>query len=348
MKSFEQTYLERLQIPHNLINIIRQLGEYKGKQELYIQQAPEMLENLRQVAVIQSTESSNRLEGITADFKRIKELVKGNSKPANRSEAEIAGYRDVLNTIHSNHGHIPFTDNVVLQLHRDLMKYSGKEHGQWKSASNEISEIMPDGRKHIRFVPVAPHLTPDFMRTLHDQYNHAAKSQDVDPLIIISLYILDFLCIHPFLDGNGRMARLLTVILLYQNGYEVARYISLERIIENTKESYYETLYASSRNWHEGNHNALPWIEYLLSTFLAAYREFESRLGKISAGHGSKTDMVSNAIDGFIGEFTISDIENVCPTVGRDWIRTLLQRLKKQGKIEVLGKGRYARWRKIQ
>jgi len=221
MKSFDRQYLEHLAVPHRLIATIRQIGEYKGRQELYKQQAPEMLENLRKVAVIQSTESSNRLEGITADFKKIKELVEEKTAPANRSEAEIAGYRDVLNTIHTNYEHIPFTVNVVLQLHRDLMKYTEKEGGRWKSAPNEIVEFLPDGTKRIRFMPVEPYQTTEFMSLLHERYSEVTKIQVIDPLILIPLYVLDFLCIHPFLDGNGRMARLLTVLELYRNGYEV-------------------------------------------------------------------------------------------------------------------------------
>jgi Fic family protein len=347
MHSFEQQYLKKLQIPHHLIGIIRQIGEYKGKQELYQQQAPEMLENLRQVAIIQSIESSNRLEGITADFKRIKGLVEEKIAPSNRTEGEIAGYRDVLNTVHSNHKNIPIKVQIVLQLHRDLMKYAGKQGGVWKSVANEIAEINPNGSKSIRFVPVEPFQTPDFMQNLHQSFNGAIREEMIDPLILSALYVLDFLCIHPFLDGNGRMARLLTVLLLYHNGYEVGRYISLERIVEQSKESYYDTLYQSSQGWHDGTHDALPWIEYLLSTILAAYREFENRLDRISTGYGSKADMVLNAVDGFIGDFSLADLENACPTVSRDWIRALLKRLRKEGKVEATGKGRYARWRKI-
>lgn len=241
MKSFDPKYIQKLVVPHRLITIIRQIGEYKGKQELYRQQAPEMLENLRHVAMIQSTESSNRLEGITADIKRIQELVQERTTPANRPEAEIAGYRDVLNTIHGSYAHIPFKDSIILQLHRDLMKYAGKEGGRWKSVANEISEVLPDGSKLIRFVPVQPYQTAEYMKLLHERFDTRFAEQSLDPLLLIPLYILDFLCIHPFLDGNGRMARLLTVLLLYHNGYDVGRYISLERIIEQTKESYYET-----------------------------------------------------------------------------------------------------------
>ncbi|MCL4474953.1 MAG: Fic family protein [Nitrospirae bacterium] len=348
MKSFENKYLKSLTIPNRLITIIRQIGEYKGKQDLYKKQAPEMLENLRHVAIIQSTESSNRLEGITADIKRIKEIVEEKTKPANRSEAEIAGYRDVLNTIHTNYEHIPFNKSVVLQFHRDLMKYAGKEGGRWKSAPNEITEVLPDGTKKIRFVPVAPHLTPDYMQTLHERYDSFEKEGDIDSLILTTLYVLDFLCIHPFLDGNGRMARLITVLLLYRYGYEVGRYISLERVIEQTRESYYETLHTSSQGWHKGKHDALPWTEYALSTILAAYKEFEARFTRISSGRGSKTDIVLNAIDSIIGDFAVSDLEKVCPDVSIDMIRHVLKKLKKEGKINSLGQGRFARWRKVK
>ncbi len=347
MKSFAPAYLERFVTPQRLVTTIRQLGEYKGKQELYKQQAPEMLENLRQVAMIQSTESSNRLEGIVADEKRIRALVAETTTPANRSEAEIAGYRDVLNTIHNSYEHIPFSDNVVLQLHRDLMKYSGKEGGRWKSTANEITETLSDGSKHLRFVPVAPHQTADFMRLLHERYNELAREQEWDPLLLIPFYVLDFLCIHPFLDGNGRMARLLTVLLLYQNGYDVGRYISLERIVEKSKESYYDTLYVASQGWHDGTHNILPWTEYLLSTILAAYRDFEGRFGRISSGPGSKTDMILNAIDGMIADFSVGDLERSCPTVSQDMIRHVLATLRKAGKVEAIRMGKYAQWRKL-
>lgn len=348
MKSFAPAFLDKIVIPQRLITTIRQIGEYKGKQELYKQQAPEMLENLRQVAMIQSTESSNRLEGIVADEKRLRALVAEKTAPANRSEAEIAGYRDVLNTIHASYDHIPFTDNVVLQLHRDLMKYSGKEGGRWKSAANEITETLPDGSKQIRFVPVAPHQTAEHMRILHERYSELCKGQDWEPLLLIPFYVLDFLCIHPFLDGNGRMARLLTVLLLYHQGYEVGRYVSLERIVEQSKESYYDTLFVSSQGWHEGEHNILPWTEYLLGTILAGYREFEGRFGLVSSGVGSKTDMILNAIEGTIADFSISDLERLCPTVSRDMIRHVLVKLRNDGKIENLSKGKYARWRKLK
>jgi Fic family protein len=346
MKSFSSPYLTKLHTTPRIITTIRKLGEYKGRQELYKKQAPEMLENLRQVALIESTESSNRIEGVVAEHKRLRAIVEEKVKPANRSEAEIAGYRDVLNTIHQSHEHVPFTERVVLQLHRDLMKYAGVHGGVWKATQNEITETLAGGKKRLRFMPVAPHLTEEAMRTLHGRYADVERGGELDPLLLIPFYVLDFLCIHPFLDGNGRMARLLALLLLYHHGYEVGRYISLERIIEQTKESYYDTLYMSSQGWHEGKHDVWPWTEYFLSTILAAYGEFESRFGKISKGKGSKTDTVKNAIEGFVADFSLTDIEKACPLVSRDMIRRVLFDLKKEGQVVCLGRGPAARWRK--
>jgi len=346
MNSFSQAYLDKLVVPLRIITMIRKLGEHKGKQELYKRQAPEMLENLRQVALIQSTESSNRIEGIVASDKRLRAIVAEKAKPANRSESEIAGYRDVLNTIHQSHEHIPLTERIVLQLHRDLMKYAGVHGGVWKATQNEITETLSGGEKRVRFVPVSPHLTEEAMRMLHGRFAEVEAAQGLDSLLSIPLYMLDFLCIHPFLDGNGRMARLLTLLLLYHHGYEVGRYVSLERIIEQTKESYYDTLYQSSQGWHEGRHDVLPWTEYFLSTILAAYNEFESRFGTVSKGRGSKTDTVKNAIEGFVTDFTLADIEKACPLVSRDMIRRVLFDLKRGGLVVCLGRGPAARWRK--
>jgi Fic family protein len=348
MNSFTQVYLDKLVVPQRIITMIRKLGEHKGRQDLYKKQAPEMLENLRQVALIQSTESSNRIEGIVADDKRLRAIVEDKAKPANRPEAEIAGYRDVLNTVHQSHEHIPFTERVMLQLHRDLMKYAGADGGKWKSAPNEISETLPDGTKRIRFTPVAPHLTGEAIRVLHARFNELEGAHEWDPLLLIPFYVLDFLCIHPFLDGNGRLARLIALLLLYQHGYEVGRYVSLERIIEQTKQSYYDTLYTSSQGWHESRHDVLPWTEYFLSTLLAAYDEFENRFGKVSKGRGSKTDMIRNAVDGFIADFSITDVEKACPKVSRDMIRHVLGQLREAGVIIPVGKGRGAKWRNAE
>ena len=346
MFSLRPAYLGTLAMPPRVAGILRRLGEHKGHQELFRKQAPEMLENLRRVALIESTESSNRLEGIVADNdKRLRALVNERSTPENRTEGEIAGYRDVLDSIHQNHADIPFSDRVVLQFHRDLLKYADGTGGRWKVSANEIRETLPDGSKRIRFSPLAPHLTEDGMRDLHTDYHEAVKAGTWDPLLLIPFYILDFLCIHPFSDGNGRMARLLTLLALYHHGYEVGRYISLERIIEKTKESYYDTLFISSQGWHEGKHDVWPWTEYFLSTLLAAYSEFETRFDRVSSGRGSKTDTVKNAISSFTADFTIQDVETACPMVSRDMIRRVLADLKKSGSLECLSRGRWAKWR---
>jgi len=348
MSSFGPSFLDRLVLPPGLIQTIRQIGENKGRQDLFRLQAPEKLENLRQVAMIQSVESSNRIEGVTAPVARIEALIRDKTTPQNRSEGEIAGYRDVLATIHASAPDIPFTERVVLQLHRDMMKYGTVPGGVWKPVQNEIEEVRPDGTRFVRFRPTEPYLTPDAMQELHQAFRQNLKDGRHEPLILIALYVLDFLCIHPFTDGNGRMARLLSVLALYHEGYEIGRYISLERLIEQTKESYYDTLYRASQGWHTGSHDPVPWVDYWLSTLLAAYREFENRIGQLSTGHGSKADIIVTAIDRMLGSFSISELETACPSVSRDWIKAVLEQLKREGRLEVSGRGRGARWRKVE
>jgi Fic family protein len=347
MKSFSEEYLNKLPVTNEIVRMIRRIGEYKGKQELFQKQSPEMLENLRQVAIVQSIESSNRLEQVTAEPKRLKEIIEEKTKPQNRSEAEIAGYRDVLNLIHSSDLNIPFTEKVIQQFHRDIMKYTGLPGGNWKMAQNEIIERGMNGQKRIRFLPVEPFQVQNYMTTLHQRFNKEIVIQNIDSLILIPLYILDFLCIHPFTDGNGRISRLATVLLLHQQGYQVVRYISLERIIENTKDSYYETLESSSTKWHEGKHDNIPWVSYFLSILLAAYDEFERRADLLISGKGSKTEMVIRTIDSFLGEFSVSDIQKNCPVVSLDMIRLILKKLKSDGKIQIISRGRTSKWKKI-
>jgi len=346
MKSLHPEFLQRQPITQNILQTIRRIAEYKGKQDLYKEQSPQILETLRQAAIIQSTESSNRLEGITAPLERIRDLVAQKTTPRNRSEQEIAGYRDVLNTIHANHADIPFTTGVVLQFHRDLYQFNPGQGGKWKPTDNEITEIQSNGTKVVRFYPVPAHMTPDAMETLHKQFAELWKSGKIEPLLLISTYILDFLCIHPFLDGNGRMARLLTLLLLYKAGYEVGRYISLEQMVEQTKESYYDTLYTSSQGWHEAEHAILPWWEYFLGVMLfGSYQEFERRVGLVTASRGSKTAMILDAIEHFMSDFTIRDLQERCPQVGIDLIRRILREQRNAGKLECLGRGPNARWR---
>lgn len=348
MRSFQNNFIHNHPITHRILTIVRHLGEYRGKQDLYKEQSPQMLETLRQTAIIQSVESSNRLEGITAPHKRIKEIVQQKTTPENRSEQEIAGYRDVLNMIHSYYDGMEITSGLILQFHRDLYKYIPGKGGKWKSTDNEIIEKLPDGTNFIRFKPVPAFLTSESMDNLNRCFNEIWQSGEIEPLLLIPAYILDFLCIHPFGDGNGRTARLLSLLLLYKAGYEVGKYISLEKTVEETRESYYETLFKSSQGWHKENHSLLPWWEYFLGVMMqGAYGEFESRVGIITSTRGAKTDMVITAIENQFESFTISDIERLCPGVSRPTIHRTLKKLKEQGKITCLSSGRNATWKRI-
>ena len=347
MKSFNPGFLEKQPITQNLLQTIRGIAEYKGKQDLYKEQSPQVLETLRQAAIIQSTESSNRLEGITAPLERIKELVARKATPKNRSEQEIAGYRDVLNTIHANYADIPFTTGVVLQFHRDLYQFLPGEGGKWKPVDNEITETNANGTKIVRFKPVPAHQTQDAMEELHKRFDNLWQSGEIEPLLLIPAYVLDFLCIHPFLDGNGRMARLLTLLLLYKAGYEVGRYISLEQMVEHTKESYYDTLYQSSQGWHETQHPILPWWEYFLGVILlGVYKEFERRVGMITTTRGAKREMILDTVSRLPQRFQIGDIERACLAVSRPTINRALRELREQGKIICVKSGRDAIWEK--
>lgn len=348
MMSFEPTVLEAMPITYRLLGIVRQISEYKGKQDLYQRQSPQVLETLRQVAMIQSTESSNRIEGVTAPAHRIRSLVELKTTPQNLSEQEIAGYRDVLGTIHANATEITFSSNVMLQLHRDLYQFLPGRGGSWKRTNNDIVETRPDGTEVVRFSPVAAHATPDAMRTLHDRFADRWDAGHIEPLMLIAAYVLDFLCIHPFHDGNGRMARLITTLLMYQSGYEVGRYISLEQIVERTKESYYDALLQSSTGWHEGRHDLTPWVEYLLGVVvLSAWQELDRRIGLVQGARGTKTAMVLDVIDRMVGEISVSDLQERCPTVSVDLIRRVLRQERDHGRVECLGRGPRARWRKI-
>ena len=346
MKSFENKFISNLKLGLDEVSQIRAIGEYKGKEELCRRQSPEALEQLLESAIVQSAESSNRIEGILAAPHRVKKIVKDNVAPRNRPEQEIAGYRDVLNQIHQSHKDIPLSENVVLQFHSMLYRYTGIGAGNWKLGENEIVDILKDGKTKLRFKPVSPFETPEYVKKLIANYNHQLNKDHTEPLVAIPLFVLDFLCIHPFSDGNGRMARLLTLLLLYQSGYQVGKYISLERIIEDSKKTYYEVLYQSSQDWHQGKHDVFPWLRYFYGTLLAAYKEFEERVGTYK-GKGSKTDQVKAAVDKFIKPFSISEVEGACPNVTRDMIRLVLRQLRDENKIKTTGQGRSARWQKI-
>ena len=349
MKSFDKNYLDQIKISQSLLKTIRTLGEYKGKEDLYRQQSPQVIETLKKNSIVQSTESSNRIEGVVAEPKRLKELMEKKTAPSDRSEQEIAGYRDVLNTIHSSYRDISFTPNIVLQLHRDLFNYTPEAGGQWKNTDNTISEQAADGTKQIRFIPTPAWQTPAAMKQLHERYHQCKhEAQSTEPLLAIPAYVLDFLCIHPFRDGNGRMARLLSLLLLYQEGYEVGRYISLEKTIENTKEGYYDSLHASSQRWHEGEHDIVPWLEYFLGVMLlGSYREFESRVGLVVNAKGTKAALILAAINKLPTKFTIGNVAEQCPTVGIDHIRKTLRIQRDAGQLKSVGRGPNASWLKI-
>ena len=347
MKSFEFNFIEKQPIPHPLLRTIRLLGEYRGKEALFKQQTPQVLESLRQVAIIQSTESSNRIEGIEASPERIKKLVEHKTTPENRSEQEIAGYRDALATIHANYANMPFTPNIVLQLHRDLYQFVPQQGGHWKMADNEITETRSDGTRFLRFKPLPAHQTPEAMERLHTLFNEQWNREEVDQLLLIPMYILDFLCIHPFTDGNGRMARLLTLLLLYHAGFEVGRYISLEHVIEKQKEGYYDALYKSSQGWHDSAHTLRPWWEFFLGVMLlGSYREFEQRTGELTNAHGAKTEMVMTAIEKLPNNFRYADLSKACPNVSRPTIKRVLGQLSQEGKVKCMRPGRDAIWEK--
>jgi Fic family protein len=346
MNSLKIDYLKQLVFNAEQVSVLRLLGESRGKQTLFFKQSPEILNSLQLVAKVQSSESSNRLEGIELAHKKIEELVIQETIPKNRTEQEIAGYRDSLNLIHESAKHMKFTTNVILQLHTVLYRYMPNPGGHWKASDNEIIEKHPDGSKRIRFKPTKAHLTPHAINQLTENYSYALEIVNYDPIILIPLAILDFLCIHPFSDGNGRISRLLTLMLLYHFDYEVGRYISLERIFEESKESYYQTLETSSVDWHKGKHNVNPWLNYFWGVLIRAYKELEDRVGVITTSRGSKSQLIQSAIDRRIGPFSINDIESDCPGTSREMIRNVLRKMRDKGLVKTSSSGRGAMWQK--
>ena len=323
---------------------LRALGESLGKQKLYIQQRPEILKGLQTIAAVESTDSSNRLEGIIAPQARIKALVNDRAEPRDRSEQEIAGYRDAMELIHQAGKNMPVTSNVILQLHSRLYSYMPEEGGHWKTTDNEIVEKDADGNiTRVRFKAVPAIATPQAMQDLAENHDKALKDGR-DPMVVIPLFVLDFLCIHPFRDGNGRVSRLLTGQLLYRAGYDVGRYISLEKRFLETSETYYETLETSSQGWHDNQHDAMPWVRYFWGVILSAYREFEQRVGNIESGSGSKSKRVREAVERKVVPFKSADLKKEVPDVSRDTIRMVLREMKKEGRIRSEGHGRGVRW----
>jgi Fic family protein len=347
MKSFEHDYLLDTPISHRLLSSVRLIGEYRGRQTLYSEQSPEVLDTLKRAAIIQSTESSNRIEGITAEHGRMEKLVIDKVKPRDRSEQEIAGYRDVLNTVHINHARMSFSTDLLLNWHGTLSKYTKEKGGRWKHKDNAVVEVRPDGKTVVRFKTVSSLATPEYMKKLIKYYSRFIDESKSDPLLLIASCVLDFECIHPFMDGNGRIGRLLTLYLLYTAGYEVGRYISLERIVEESKESYYEALNKSSLKWHQGEHDLRPWWNYFIGMLTAAYKEFEERVGTITSAKGAKRQMVENAIIRLPHRFRFADVQRACPSVSYPTLRRALDELARKNKVRCRGMGRDAEWERI-
>lgn len=346
MKSLDIDFLGRQAIPIEMGGLLQRLGEFKGRQDLFQRQTPQVLETLRQTAIIESTESSNRIEGITVPSRRFKELMAHPIRPKDRSEAEILGYRQVLSKIHTKPEAFAIDEKMILDLHRQIYARTDIPGGQWKRRDNTIEERLADGRWITRFVPVSASETPGYMKELCIRFNRLWNKRQTSPLIFIPAFVFDFLCIHPFSDGNGRISRLLTVLLLHQSEYTVSRYISIERLIEESKETYYEALQLSSKGWQEGRHSLKPWWEYSLGILIEAYQEFERRVGTITKTRGMKTSIVEETIENLPMTFSISDIERLCPSVSRDMIRVILNRLRNEGSLFCKGTGRSAFWEK--
>ncbi|MFV0441696.1 MAG: Fic family protein [Lachnospirales bacterium] len=341
MRDYDYTKTWEKLLTPDIVALITQINEFKGKQNLFINQEKDTLNHLLDIAIIQSTESSNKIEGIRTTNQRLKQLVQEKTNPQNRDEEEIAGYRDVLTTIHENYEFISIKPSFILQLHRDLYKYSGFDiGGKYKTSDNVISEKDVNGNEYVRFTPTEAWETSESIDNLCIAYNKIINDKKSNNLIISFMFILDFLCIHPFNDGNGRMSRLLTLLLLYRNDFNIGKYISIERIIEKTKVTYYETLEKSSYNWHDNTNDYEPFVKYMLGVIISAYREFEQRT-HILNNKTKKPDRVAETIKNTLGKITKSEILELCPDISEATVRRALKDLIDNNDIIKLGGGRY-------
>lgn len=340
MKTFNYADLKSRKWGNEIVAYISQIHEHKARQELFLKQKPKALEKLVELAKVQSTEYSNEIEGVKTTSTRLKQLVTEKTTPKNRAEEEIAGYRDVLNVIHSSYEYIPITPNYILQLHKMLYQHSAKAiGGSFKSVQNYISGTTAIGQTYTIFTPLSPFETPTAIASICEEFNKAIAECEVDPLILIPIFIHDFLCIHPFLDGNGRMSRLLTTLLLYRCGYFVGKYISLEAKIANSKALYYATLETAQKDWYIGKDNPESFIKYLLGTILSAYRDFEERVDIVTS-KSTALEMVKTAISSTVGKFTKAQIAELCPSLSVKSIESSLKKLASQNIIEKQGLGK--------
>lgn len=340
MRDFNYGKLRNIKWDNEVLGLVAQIHEYKGKQTLFLKQKPATLEKLVEIAKTQSTESSNKIEGVVTTAARIKQLCDQKTTPRNRDEEEISGYRDALSLIHESYEYIPIKSSYILQLHKVLYRYSQRGiGGRFKNTQNYITEIKESGEQIVRFMPLDPFETPTAIEKMCESFNRETDACEIDPLILIPAFIVDFLCVHPFNDGNGRMSRLLTTLLLYRAGYVVGKYVSLESKIEKTKESYYKALEKSDINWNNGENDLTPFIKYILGTVLAAYRDFEQRVILVE-DKASAIDLVRNAVNNTIGKFTKSDIMELVPSVGKTSVENSLKILIEEGVIGRDGKGK--------
>lgn len=341
MREFNYSEIDNELLVPDIMNLVSKIHEYKGKQELFMKAKPDILEALLEVAKIQSTGASNRIEGIFTSDARLEELVSKKAEPLNRDEAEIAGYREVLEAIHENYDYISLKSSVILQLHKDLYGFHPSSNGgKYKNKENIIEEIDERGQRRVRFKPLSAFETPEAVEKLCTAYHRAIEEEKVDPLILIAKFVLDFLSIHPFNDGNGRVSRLITLLLLYQEGYIVGKYVSLEMVIEKTKDSYYETLKQSSQNWIENKNDSLPFVTYYLSVLLKAYKEFSDRVETVAINKVSKSDRVKDLFDKRIGKLSKREIAGIYPDISVTTIEKVLGELVKDGYISKIGSGR--------
>lgn len=345
MRSFDYKEEWKKLLTPEIVMYLTQIHEFKGEQTLFIEAKADTLSQLVDIAKIQSIEASNKIEGIYTSDERLKALVKDSTRPRTRNEREIAGYRDVLNTIHENHDYIPPKPSIILQLHRDLYKFEGMDiGGRYKTSDNIIEEQDAEGNKSVRFRPMPAWETPEAIEKICQSYDEALNSENIDALIIIPMFVLDFLCVHPFNDGNGRISRLLTLLLLYRSGYIVGKYISIEKLIEQTKEIYYESLQLSSAGWHENKNDYEPFVKYMLGVIVAAYRVFSSRVSLLTTQGMSKPDRVKEIIRATLGPITKTEILAKCPDISQVTVQRALADLVDKGDIVKLGGGRYTKY----
>lgn len=342
MRTYDYSKKWQQLLTPEIVTMLSQIHEFKGEQNLFIEAKSDALTQLVEIAKIQSTDASNKIEGIYTSDERLKNLVLNKTMPRTRGEQEIAGYRDVLATIHDSYEFIPVRPSIILQLHRDLYKFSGKSiGGAYKNSDNIIAEEDAEGNRFVRFQPLPAWETPEAIEQICNAFNDVMSRGEADPLLIIPMFILDFLCIHPFNDGNGRMSRLLTLLLLYKAGYIVGKYISIEKVIETSKDTYYEALQSSSQDWHEEKNDYAHFVRYMLGVILSAYREFSERVKVLTTSGMSKPDRIREIIKDTLGKITKTEIMHKCPDISQVTIQRTLNELVKNGNIIKIGGGRY-------